>query len=123
MTANGEGQAACSSAVDPYKYPKTIELRNGAVLALRLMTAADCPALLAFFRGIPPEDLLFLRCDVTDAREIDEWAERVGRGAVLTVLAERGGAIVGEASLHFNDVPWTAHVGEIRVVTDRAVRQ
>ena len=41
------------------------------------------------------------------------------RGASVTIVAERGGEIVGYGSLHLSNAPWSQHVGEIRVL-DRA---
>jgi RimJ/RimL family protein N-acetyltransferase len=87
------------------------------------MTYEDADALHRFFTGIPEEDLLFLRRDVTDREVIESWALDVAAGHTTTLLAERNGAIVGEASIHRSRVPWTAHVGEIRVVVDAEHRK
>jgi cytidylate kinase/L-amino acid N-acyltransferase YncA len=104
---------------------------NGAMVAvgderlrLRPMTPADAGALLALFRSLEPKDLLFLRRDVTDELIVDAWARDVADGKVITLLAETAdGSVVGEASLHPSFVPWTRHVGEVRVVTAPEARQ
>jgi L-amino acid N-acyltransferase YncA len=82
------------------------------------MTPDDWTALHTFFLTIPESDLLFLRRDVTDPLVIESWARDVADGMTLTLLAERDGRVVGEASVHRSRVPWTAHVGEVRVVVD-----
>lgn len=104
-----------------------VKLREGEV-CIRPMTSGDAPALLALFRTLPPEDLLFLRRNVTDPTVVDAWEREVVDGRILTLLAETVAAggerprVVGEASLRPNDVPWTSHVGEVRAITDPAYR-
>jgi RimJ/RimL family protein N-acetyltransferase len=121
MTSAGtEGAPPASGA--PEGYPKEARLRDGSAITLRLMTPADAALLHAFFCGIPAEDLLFLRRDVTDRTVVDQWAERVRRGSVVTVFGLRDGRLVGEASLHTSSTPWSEHVGEVRVVVDQTVR-
>ena len=123
---NGAGSIAGrtgGATVEAGGYPKQIELKGGKRAELQLMTPEDAGLLHQFFCGIPPQDLLFLRRDVTDRPVIDQWAERVGRGAIVTVLAISDGRTVGEASLHLNSVPWTEHIGEVRVVIDPSMRQ
>jgi RimJ/RimL family protein N-acetyltransferase len=100
-----------------------LRLRNGATVQLRQMVPEDARILHEFFCEIPSDDLLFLRRDVTQRAVIDQWAERVGRGSVFTVLAFANDRLVGEASLHLNSVSWSEHVGEIRVVIAPAMRQ
>ncbi len=96
---------------------------NGETVHLRPMRPGDAGALLALARSLPPEDLLFLRRDVTDERVIDAWARDVADGRVITILAEsESGEVLGEASLYPSDVPWTRHVGEVRVITAPRVR-
>jgi RimJ/RimL family protein N-acetyltransferase len=121
-TTNTDG-AVGPAAIAAGGYPKQAELRGGRTVDLRLMEQRDGALLHDFFRDIPSEDLLFLRRNVTDRPVIDQWAERVGRGSVVTVFALEGGKVVGEASLHLSSTPWSEHVGEVRVVVDAAHRQ
>jgi L-amino acid N-acyltransferase YncA len=99
-------------------FPRTIKLKGRRSVRVRPMVFEDAGALHRFFRAIPEEDLLFLRRDVTDRDVIESWANDIVAGHTHTLLAERGGTIVGEASIHQSRVPWTAHVGEVRVVVD-----
>lgn len=98
-----------------YDYPRTIKLDGGAPAALRLMSAADAAAVVAFARGLPADDLLFLRSDITDPAVVDGWVANIGAERTVTVLAEANGEIAGYASLHYNEVTWQRHVGEIRI--------
>ncbi len=121
-TTNADGAAPQPDAIAPGGYPKEVELRDGQTVILRLMTPEDAGLLHEFFCRIPAEDLLFLRRDVTQRAVIDQWSERVRRGQVVTVFALQGNKLVGEASLHTNSVPWSEHVGEVRVVVDQNTR-
>ena len=104
-------------------YPRRLSLRGRKAVQVRPMTVEDADALHRFFCGIPEEDLLFLRRDVTDRDVIESWANDIALGNTFTLLAERDGKLVGEASIHRSRVPWTAHVGEVRVVVDAEMRR
>lgn len=103
--------------------PQTLKLKKRRTVSVRPMGVEDAEGLHQFFCRIPAEDLLFLRRDVTNRDVIDAWATDVALEQTVTLLAERDGRIVGEASIHPSRVPWTAHVAEIRVVVDAEHRQ
>lgn len=96
--------------------PREVEV-GGELFTLRRMTAADVDRLHAFFLALPAADLLVLRRDVTDGRQVNNWVAEVERGETVTIVAETGGAIMGEATLHLSGVPWSRHVGIVRVFT------
>ena len=96
-------------------YPRVISLPDKSTATLRLMTPADADALLTFAWALPEDDLLFLRSDITDPAVVDQWVQNVVAGRTVTVLVETRGELAGYASLHFTDVTWQRHVGEIRI--------
>src|SRR5271170_3639017 len=96
--------------------PHELTLPDGRAVTLRLMVPADKAALLSFSRSLPPNDLLFLRTDITLAAALDDWTRNLESGATVTVIAEIGGEIAGYASLHHDRRQWTRRVGEIRVL-------
>lgn len=118
---------AAPAAPEPAIESEVVHLKDGEV-HVRPMGSGDAGALLALFRSLPPEDLLFLRRDVTDPLVVEAWERDVIDGRTLTLLAEAPPApgqppvVVGEASLYRNDVPWTSHVGEVRAITSPAYR-
>jgi L-amino acid N-acyltransferase YncA len=117
------------------RYPKEMELDAGVVppgpqflrvrpggqpeahrpVPVRLMGAADKPAMLQFARSLPQEDLLFLHTDITDPVSEEEWIANIERGTTVTLLAEPDGLLAGYASLHVNPLRWTRQVGEISI--------
>src|SRR6185436_8002313 len=99
---------------DGREYPRSIHLRDGAQVTLRLMTPADAASIASFARSLPEDDLLFLRMDITDPEAVAHWMRNLEAGLTTTVIAETGGAIAGYAALVQNRVGWQRHLGEIR---------
>lgn len=97
-------------------FPRAVRLDSGKSLDMRLMTPEHRDEILAFAGTLPKRDLMFLRMDITDPRNIDEWIRNIGTGRTVTVLAYDDGRLAGWASLHHNEVLWTRHVGEIRTI-------
>ena len=102
-------------------FPRQIKLQD-KTLTLRLMTHEDREDLIAFARALPHTDVLFLRMDITDPRNVDTWLNNIDAGQTITVLAIEDGKIAGYASLHHNEVLWTRHVGEIRTIVSNEYR-
>jgi RimJ/RimL family protein N-acetyltransferase len=103
-------------------YPRELKLANGKKIELHLMGASARDELLAFARTLPKTDVLFLRMDLTDPANVDEWIVNITKGRTITVLAYDNGTLAGYASLHHNEVLWTRHVGEIRTIVGPAYR-
>ncbi len=95
---------------------------NGVEITFRLMEPSDRDHIVAFARALPEHDLLFLRIDITDPKVVDEWVENIRKGHTITILAESDGKIIGYATLHRDEVSWTRHVGEIRVMLKPELR-
>jgi L-amino acid N-acyltransferase YncA len=96
-------------------YPRSITLDNNTAISIRLMTAADADRIMAFARALPEEDLLFLRSDITDPKIVAQWVQNMAIERTVTVIAEASGDLAGYASLHYNQVTWQRHLGEIRI--------
>ena len=97
------------------RFPRDITLNDGHGVQLRLMSADDRDAVLGFARGLPEEDLLFLRLDVTQGDVVDDWIANLASGNSTSLVAYDDGVLVGYATVHRNQAPWTRRVGEIRV--------
>lgn len=104
-------------------FPKKTNLRDGSQVILRPVNFEDAEGLLLLYRGLPEEDRLVLRDDVTRPEWSERFLTKVALGDVLSIVAEEEGRLVGEASLYRQRHGWTAHVGELRVNVDRAHRR
>jgi L-amino acid N-acyltransferase YncA len=106
-----------STTIDPFRdYPKQADL-GGEEIKLRLLTEGEAAALQTFFLGLSPADLLFLQRDPTDPAEIDAWLQEIAAGQTITLVAEAEDTLLGESTLRRSQVPWTRHVGTVRVIT------
>ncbi len=103
-------------------YPREFAAGDKTI-TLRLMSSDDRDAILTFAKNLPPDDLLFLRLDITQPEAVDEWVANLEAGKTQTVLAEVDGKMAGYASVHHNDALWTRHMGEIRVLVSSDFRQ
>ncbi len=97
-------------------YQKEGVLKDGSRVLLRPMVPEDRDKLLEFFRGLDEKDILFLRSDVRDPAVIDHWVHNIDYQRVFPLLAEAGGRIVGDATLHMRKLGWKRHLGNVRVV-------
>ena len=104
-------------------FPQDLTLKDGTQIVVKPLEAEDAPALLAFYRAVPEEDRLYLRDDVTKPEWLERFVARVNTGEVVSLVAEQGGAVVGEASLYRALHGWTAHVGEIRISVQPRLRR
>lgn len=102
-------------------YPDTRKI-GGRDVGLRYMTEGDKEAMLAFARGLPEHDLLFLRRDITQPGAVDSWIREINSGLISTVLATVDSNIVGYGTIHRNDLRWSAHVAELRVMVAEEMR-
>ena len=100
------------------RYPRMVDLRNGASAQLLLMTAAYAKEVHNFTTSLPPADLLYLRDDIADPKVVNEWVRNLSRGETISILARMDGPhgkLAGFASLHRTRSRWTRGIGELRV--------
>ena len=102
-------------------YPRTVTHAGGDI-ALRLMTGADAPAVLAFAQALPAHDLLFLPRDITEPKVMAAWVRAIERGDIDSVLAVRNGAVLGCAAVIRDPHSWSGHVAELRVLVSPTLR-
>ncbi len=98
------------------RYPKAVTLQDGSPVTIRPLVAADERALLTFFRGIPEADRIFLKDDVTQPAVITAWCRDLDYARTLPLVAEAGGVLIGDATLHQRPSGWKRHVVKVRLV-------
>jgi RimJ/RimL family protein N-acetyltransferase len=102
-------------------YPRTMQLA-GAELAVRYMQPSDEAAVSTFARAQPPHDLLFMRRDITAPKVMAAWLQGLENGSLTTLLAVKDGNVQGCAAIIRDELSWSPHVGEIRILVDRQFR-
>lgn len=103
----------------PSGFPITTKLRNGDEATIRLLEFHDDHALQAFYRGLHPEDRLFLKDDVTTQPWLDRYMQKVDFETFIPLVAEVNGKMVGSGDLDRPRFGWKKHVGHVRVVIAR----
>jgi L-amino acid N-acyltransferase YncA len=115
------GEAIDMTTTSSRIYPRTVVCEGGDV-DLRLLTPDDEAAVLAFAQRLSAHDLLFLRRDISQPKVVAAWMEATRRGGIVTVLAARGGVVLGCATIVRDELSWSRHVGELRVILEPGSR-
>ncbi len=102
-------------------FPRHAKTDAGEI-EFRLMSRADEAAVLAFAKGLPIHDLLFLPRNISEPKVLSAWLNEIERGAITSLLAVRQGQVVGCGTLVRDPHSWSPHVGEIRMVVSLDVR-
>ncbi len=89
---------------------------GGQAITLRPMVRADGDAFLAFSSKLDHHDLMFLRRDITSAKDLKHWIDEIESGLTTLILALAGDKVIGYATVQRSDLPWTSHVAELRVL-------
>jgi len=106
---------------EQHLYPRHIKTDAGAI-EFRLMSRADEAAVLAFAQKLPTHDLLFLPRNISQPKVLTAWINEIERGAITSLLAIKGGKVVGCGTLVRDPHSWSPHVGELRMVVSMEVR-
>ncbi|MYH67029.1 MAG: GNAT family N-acetyltransferase [Dehalococcoidia bacterium] len=111
-----------TSVTSHERYPASGTV-GGKRVTLRLMDGGDGDAVLAFARALPEHDLLFLRRDITQPEQVETWVQRIEAGVATSLLVlDSDDSIAGYATVDRNDLPWSQHVAELRVLVGPALR-
>lgn len=102
-------------------YPRTIACTGGDV-EVRFLKPGDEAALLAFAQRLTAHDLLFLRRDISQPKVVSAWMQATAADRIVTLLALRGDAVVACATVVVDDLSWSRHVGELRVIVEASMR-
>ena len=103
------------------KYPRTVTVAD-QTFEVRYMTAADEAAVSSFARALPPHDLLFMRRDITETKVMAAWLQSLKDGSVTTLLAVENGQVRACIAIIRDELSWSPHVGEMRIVVGAAMR-
>lgn len=102
-------------------YPRTVSCAGTAV-EIGLMTPDHAAELSTFIAGLPAHDLLFLRRDISHPKVIAAWMDALREGRVISLVAHRERQLVGCTAIVTQDLSWSRHVGELRVLVGTALR-
>lgn len=96
-------------------YPRTVNC-GGSPVEIARMTSADRAALVGFVATLPAHDLLFVPRDLGHPKVVDAWMRSLDSGELASLVAREGGAMVGCTAIFVDELSWSKHVGELRVL-------
>src|SRR5947207_10596171 len=99
-------------------YPRHVKTDSGDI-EFRMMARNDEAAVLAFAQKLPTHDLLFLPRNISQPKVLSAWVHEIERGAIVSLLAVKQGAVVGCGTLVRDPHSWSPHVGELRMVVSQ----
>lgn len=103
------------------RYPRTVEVSGGEAV-LTPMTRDDADAVLEFARSLPVHDLLFLRRDITHPKVLSAWNDEIDNGTIVSLVAREDDEIIGCSAVVRDELSFSPHVGELRVLVSPAGR-
>ena len=101
--------------------PRILRLGD-RTLELAQLQPADAEALAAFAAALPPHDLLFLRRDISHPKVVSAWMQAIAEGRLHSLGVREGDALVGCSAIVVDNLSWSRHVGELRVLVAPAWR-
>ena len=104
-----------------HTYPRSVDCA-GVRIELAMMMPQDEANVVAFARALPENDLLFMRRDIRQPKVVAAWTDLIAQGRLASLLARSGGEVVGCAALIVDQLSWSPHVGEVRVVVGPKMR-
>lgn len=102
-------------------YPRSVTIA-GEYYEIRYMNAADEAAVSRLAHKLPPHDLLFMRRDITAPKVMAAWLKSLEDGSITTLLATRGDEVLGCVAIIRDELSWSPHVGEMRIIVDSSKR-
>ena len=102
-------------------YPRTVACGDAQVEIAR-MTAGDRAALVAFVATLAPQDLLFVPRDLGHPKVVDAWMRSIDAGELVSLAARSDGKMVGCTAIFVDELSWSKHVGELRILVGPAWR-
>jgi ribosomal protein S18 acetylase RimI-like enzyme len=95
---------------------------DGRTIRLRYTAPGDAEGVLAFAKSLPAHDLLFLNRDIRNLKVIDAWLEQIGQGLIRSLVAVEGDTVVGCNAMVRDELSWSPHVADIRILVSEDCR-
>ena len=96
-------------------YPKTIELTDGIMVTLELLTDNDLDRLIKFFQHLPEKDRLYLRSDITDPENVRRRFGNPDYDNMFPIIGRVNSEIMGIATIFRASFGWMRNLGEVRI--------
>lgn len=95
---------------------------DGRTIRLRYMAPGDAEGVLAFAKSLSAHDLLFLNRDIRNPKVIDAWLDQIEQGLIRSLVAVEGDTVVGCNAMVRDELSWSPHVADIRILVSEDCR-
>lgn len=102
---------------------KNVNLKDGSDVLICDMGTDDIDRSLAFFRGLPGEDRMYLRADVTDREIVKQRIGAIEASKIVRLVAIVDEQIVADGSLESEGRGWKEHIAELRMIVGHAFQR
>ncbi len=92
-------------------------------VTLRPLERVDEAAVIAFTSTLPEREMLFVTRDLKQPGVVRAWLDAVEGGEIHSQVAILNGEIVGYSALVVDQLSWSPHVGEIRIIVGPGSRR
>jgi GNAT superfamily N-acetyltransferase len=99
-----------------------IEDCKGVSVELRSFRPEDLSAVEDFAAAVPTHDLLFLGRDIQHPKVIIAWSLAILEGDITSLLAWVDGKVVGTSATVRDQLSWSPHVAELRLLVSEDMR-
>jgi len=104
-------------------YPKSIELEDGKIINLSIMTDDDLEEVMGFFQSLPEKDRLYLRSDTANPENVRRRFGNPDYENMFPILARIDNRMIGIATLYRAAFGWMRNLGEVRVCISQEYQQ
>ena len=104
---------------EEYGMKKMVRLKDGTQVLIRPLTVDDLDRSFGFFKGLPKEDRVLLRVDVTQRDLVEERIRMIETGNVKRLVAVVDDKIIADGAMELSGHGWAEHVAEIRMIVSR----
>ncbi len=104
-------------------YPKTVRMRDGRSLVIRILTADDEKRVTNFIHQLPPAERIYFWDDPSDPEILRSWVQNAHLNRVIPLVGLIDDRIVTLWTLTNDQHSWTRHIAYLWGVVDHTLRR
>jgi L-amino acid N-acyltransferase YncA len=105
------------------EYLEKLELADGTGITVRSTTRADVDQVMEFFDCLPDAEKQCVRVELRNREDFEKRYDKLDKGYVVRLVAEKEGVLIGEACLETMRYGWLRKSGEVRMVVHPDYRE
>lgn len=98
------------------EYLQKATLEDGSEVLVRSTVRADLEKVIGFFDSLPESAKQCVKVELRTREDFEQRYDKIEKGCVTRLVAEKEGNIIGEASLETMRYGWLRKSGEVRMI-------